>query len=34
MYEELFISNYDMSERRNMIKQFSLFDEENGGLSI
>lgn len=31
MYEELFISNYDMSERRNMIKQFSLFDEENGG---
>ena len=34
MYEELFISNYDMSERRNMVKQFSLFDEENGGLSI
>ena len=34
MYEELFISNYDMSERRNMVRQFSLFDEENGGLSI
>ena len=34
MYEELFISNYDMSERKNMVRQFSLFDEENGGLSI
>ena len=31
MYKELFISNYDTSERRNMVKQFSLFDDENGG---
>ncbi len=34
IYEELLISNYDTSVRRNAVRQFSLFDKETGGLSI